>query len=366
MRAITFPKTGDGEWTNRETGVRIRRQFRNGCVPYVIETPGASVNSRGENYLNKRSEKTLASARQVAADIAERARGQIAEAYAEAAEENHERDSRDGGAQLAQLDAFFARHQYKGSRTPGAVRKLVEVDHERAIQTQHSIEISASAYVQGMDSTVTTVNDDQGWYGNAVRAEMQRREEQRERMFGDLLLASHAETYDRDRVTAAQVIAQARQTNPTTRTPTEAYIAGETDEMPETGLTTAERRGWVYLSDSREDNLPDNPGIRMGQTGSGKTSADDTFLVNVRRYQHAGVTEIPDEALAMNAGFDMAAAVASGHPREEQDMGSLGDPNRAQGQKAGDVQRGTEPDRGIPKGVDGHALGGGAGRKKSK
>lgn len=98
-RPITFPRTAPGVWTNRETGVRIIKVVRGkgwytpstgvGYWPMTVNRHGGSV------PITDRPCVTLTAARIVAADcVTHVVRAAIANAYAEAAEENIDRAGR--------------------------------------------------------------------------------------------------------------------------------------------------------------------------------------------------------------------------------------------------------------------------------
>lgn len=99
MRAITFPKTADGEWTNRETGVYVHRMPGG---TYEIRQPSGNV--VGWAHVAYRG--TLCHAREVATLATEQIRERIAAAYDEAVESDRRRT-----AEAANADALWSRRQ---------------------------------------------------------------------------------------------------------------------------------------------------------------------------------------------------------------------------------------------------------------
>lgn len=322
-RPITFPKTAEGEWTNRESGVRIVKT--SGSVN-SHEVRLASANIVGWSHAGYAS--SLPKARVLAKQVAERVREQIATAYVEAVSEHIDRseaeakkvdaptwrlnaarrsivserfqsalyDVQRAGALIEiyrkrqaeadearrteQMDRFCEQYGYKGARTPSAIARLVEFAHASALTGNFYINDLATAYEQGVDATIEVVNASTDWVGSAVRAELQRREEKRER------------DYDH----AAEVIAEARVTE-----------------------GTVPQRGPLYPHPSGALDLPVLDPSRFqvaatGKAGGGKagTERDMTNEIHMRAAAFAAsvsdLADIPDEALAMNAGFDLAAA----------------------------------------------------------
>lgn len=88
-RAITFPKTSGGVWTNHETGVVIRLELDGSGYRALV--PSLTGRSRRAGYVGIRpAMRTLAEARNAAVSyVAMVARPAIAEAYADALAEDH-------------------------------------------------------------------------------------------------------------------------------------------------------------------------------------------------------------------------------------------------------------------------------------
>src|ERR1700755_1324937 len=141
VRPITFPHTGPGEWTNRETGVMIRYNPDAGYQvwgrglptdgPVSGGTPShrrsVGLGSEPHTYLHD----ALAGAKRYVADAA---RPAIEAAHAEALREDWARRTvaakdADRAEWNRQLDAWRARHRAAGR----AIRDAVEADHAEAL-----------------------------------------------------------------------------------------------------------------------------------------------------------------------------------------------------------------------------------------
>jgi hypothetical protein len=106
MRPITFPKTADGEWTNRETGVSVARRYPNGLAKYEVRLPDRV----GCSPVAYRS--SLARARAIAEVYVRIARVHANVAYVEACREDAER--------MAESQDDDLIHLWDGTRAPAA------------------------------------------------------------------------------------------------------------------------------------------------------------------------------------------------------------------------------------------------------
>lgn len=88
-RPITFPKTGDGEWTNRETGVRISKHYEGHYRILAGNLPPSPSRAVGVHVTYHVFSQVLAAAKTYVAEVA---RPAIAAAHAEALEEDAQRD----------------------------------------------------------------------------------------------------------------------------------------------------------------------------------------------------------------------------------------------------------------------------------
>jgi hypothetical protein len=276
-RPITFKRQADGTYLNTETGVIVKREGKGWRAHRCADTSTGYVGICAPvSFANAKAE----GARYVR-DVL---RPGIAVAYVEAVAEHIDRSE----AKAKQVDAPTWRHSSARISSGRGLFELALYDIGRAdlitaigrkrmtetIELAHaealaedvrrqeanrtearSVQSDADGYERGESDVIAAINGLDDTYGDAVRAELQRREEQRER----------------DYEHASEVIAEARVDGPF------AFIS----------------RGTVrrYLADD-VDVLPPEVG------------SEDVALA-------ALTSDIPDEALAMNAGFDLAHAPAA-------------------------------------------------------
>lgn len=139
-RPITFPKTGDGEWTNRETGVRISKHYEGHYRILAGNLPPSPSRAVGVHVTYHVFSQVLAAAKTYVAEVA---RPAIAAAHAEALEEDAQRDlDREREASNERIQAVLREarlgregldRQYTHAEAVAANRAITEA-HEEALE----------------------------------------------------------------------------------------------------------------------------------------------------------------------------------------------------------------------------------------